>query len=118
MAWPAKRHASYEDLLAVPQHLVAEILDGDLITQPRPSALHALAASAVMIDLSSRFHPGKGGPGGWFIPFQPELHLRGNVLIPDVAGWRRERMPSVPQARAFELAPDWVCEVVSPATAA
>jgi len=118
MGAPAKRRATYEDLLAVPEHLVAEILDGDLVTQPRPTALHALASSAIGSELFNLFHSGRGGPGGWIILFEPELHLHGDILVPDVAGWRRERMPEVPDAPAFELAPDWACEVLSAATAA
>jgi Uma2 family endonuclease len=118
MGEPAKRRATYQDLVDVPVHLVAEILNGVLIRQPRPASRHALAASALGIDLGAPFHRGKGGPGGWILLDEPELHLHGDVLVPDLAGWRRERMPEVPDAAAFELAPDWVCEVLSPSTAA
>ncbi len=118
MANPAQRRATYEDLLGVPEHLVAEIIDGELVTQPRPAAPHALAASALGGALFSPFHRGRGGPGGWLILDEPELHLHGDVLVPDLAGWRRERMPELPEAAAFELSPDWVCEVLSPATEA
>lgn len=118
MANAAKRQASYEDLLAVPGHLVAEIIHGTLVTNPRPAAPHALASSVLGGELGPPFHRGRGGPGGWVILDEPELHLRGgHVLVPDLAGWRRERMPVIPEAAAFELAPDWVCEVVSPSTA-
>jgi len=118
MGEPAKRRATYEDLLAVPNHRVAEIIDGQLVTQPRPAALHARAASSLGGELYGPFDRGKGGPGGWILLDEPELHLHGDVLVPDLAGWRRERMPEVPDAPAFELAPDWVCEVLSPSTAA
>ncbi len=118
MAMPAERRATYEDLLAVPDHLVAELIGGSLVTHPRPAAKHAVAASALGMDLGSPFHRGKGGPGGWVILDEPELHLHGDVLVPDLAGWRRSRMPEVPDASAFELAPDWVCEVLSPSTEA
>jgi Uma2 family endonuclease len=118
MGNPAKRGATYEDLLAVPEHLIAEILDGELVTQPRPASLHARAASSLGGELYGPFDRGRGGPGGWVILDEPELHLHGNVLVPDLAGWRREHMPSVPDAAAFEIAPDWVCEVLSPGTAA
>ncbi len=113
---PAKRKATYEDLLAVPDHLVAEIIDGELTTSPRPASPHALASSILTGELSGPFHRGKGGPGGWIILVEPELHLHGDILVPDLAGWRRERMPVMPEAAAFELAPDWVCEVLSPST--
>ncbi len=118
MGLPAKRRAQYEDLLEVPGNRVAEILDGTLITQPRPASRHAVAASALGMDLGSPFHRGKGGPGGWVILDEPELHLLADVLVPDLAGWRRTRMPEVPDAGAFELPPDWVCEVLSPSTEA
>ncbi len=118
MRAPAKSGATYEDLLAVPEHLIAEILDGDLITHPRPTALHALASSAIGSELFNLYHNGRGGPGGWIILDEPELHLHGDVIVPDIAGWRRERMPEVPDAAAFELSPDWACEVLSAATAA
>jgi Uma2 family endonuclease len=115
----AKRRATYEDLLGVPEHLVAEIIDGELVTSPRPTARHAQASSAIGADLHNAFgRSNRGGPGGWIILDEPELHIVGQILVPDVAGWRRERMPSVPDVPFFELAPDWICEVLSPATAA
>jgi len=113
---PAKRNASYEDLIAVPDHLVAEIVAGTLHTSPRPASPHAHAASTLGMDIGSPFQRGRGGPGGWWILDEPELHLGADVLVPDLAGWRRERMPQVPDTAWFEMAPDWVCEVVSPST--
>jgi Uma2 family endonuclease len=120
MADAAERRATYDDLLAVPQHLVAEILHGTLHTHPRPAAPHARAAARIGMELGGPFDRGKGGPGGWIILDEPELHLRGgHVVVPDLAGWRRERMPRLPlEAAAFELAPDWVCEVLSRSMAA
>jgi Uma2 family endonuclease len=118
MGEPAKRRASYEDLLAVPKHLVAEILNGELVTQPRPASRHARASTRLGVKLGGPFDLGEGGPGGWILLDEPELHLHGDVLVPDLAGWRRERMPELPDAAAFELAPDWVCEVLSPSTEA
>jgi len=115
---PAKRRATYEDLQAVAPNLIAEIIDGELFTQPRPASLHARAASRLSSGLGGPFDLGRGGPGGWVLLFEPELHLHGDVIVPDLAGWRRERMPEMPDAAAFELAPDWVCEVLSPGTAA
>ena len=102
----------------MPDHLVAEIIDGELITHPRPAASHALAASALGGELFGAFHRGRGGPGGWVILDEPELHLHGDIIVPDIAGWRRERMPEIPEAAAFELAPDWACEVLSASTIA
>lgn len=119
MADPARRRATYEDLLAVPDRYVAEIIGGALHTQARPAPRHALAGSSLGGVMGARFHRGEGGPGGWWILGEPELHLAdGDVLVPDVAGWRVERMPELPETAWFELAPDWVCEVLSPSTQA
>lgn len=119
MGDPAKRRATYEDLLDVPDTQIGEIIHGTLVTQPRPAAPHAVAASVLGIEIGGPFHRGRGGPGGWVILDEPELHLRGgHVLVPDLAGWRRERMPEIPSSAAFELAPDWVCEVLSESTSA
>lgn len=113
----ARKPATYQDVLDAPRGLVAEILDGELHTQPRPAAPHAEAASVLGMDLGGPFHRGRGGPGGWIILYEPELHLRDDILVPDLGGWRRERLPAVPDAAFFELAPDWACEVLSPSTA-
>jgi Uma2 family endonuclease len=120
VAASAKPPASvYEQFLAVPEHMIAEIIHGTLVTQPRPATPHAQASSALGGELHGPFNRGKGGPGGWVILDEPELHLRGgHILVPDLAGWRRERMPERPDAPAIELAPDWVCEVVSPSSEA
>jgi Uma2 family endonuclease len=113
---PVKGRATYDDLLQVPEHRVAEIVDGDLHVSPRPASRHALAASVLGSHLGPPFHHGRGGPGGWWILFEPELHFADDIVVPDLAGWRRERMPEFPDTAAFSLAPDWVCEVVSPGT--
>lgn len=110
--------ATYEDLLAVPDHLVAEILDGELYTSPRPAPRHADASTGLGGALRGPFDRGRGGPGGWRILSEPELHLGPDVIVPDLAGWRRERLPQLPAEAYFPTAPDWVCEVVSPSTAA
>ena len=97
---------------------MAEIVDGELVTSPRPASPHAYTAGMVFRDVSTRFHgpPGDGG-GGWWTLFEPELHLGKDVVVPDLGGWRHERMPAFPNVPFFELAPDWVCEVSSPSTA-
>jgi Uma2 family endonuclease len=114
---PAHRKATYDDLLQVPEHLVAEIINGRLVTHPRPRPRHARAGSSLGDELVGPFDKGRGGPGGWWILDEPELHLGEDVLVPDLAGWRRERMPSLPETAWFELAPNWVCEILSPGTA-
>ena len=108
--------ATYQDVLDAPPHCVAEVVDGVLHTNPRPAMPHALATSSLGHDLSGPFQFGRGGPGGWWIIFEPELHLGEDILVPDLAGWRRERMPDYPDAAYCTLAPDWVCEVLSPST--
>ena len=113
---PRNPRATYTDLLNAPDNLVAEILDGELHTSPRPSAPHAVASASLGMEIGGAFHRGRGGPGGWWILDEPELHFDPDVLVPDLAGWRRERMPRVPPDPFFTLAPDWVCEVVSPST--
>lgn len=105
-------------MLGLQENLVGEIIEGDLITSPRPAARHARASSRLGTSLGGPFDRGVGGPGGWVILDEPELHLAHDVIVPDLAGWRRERMPSIPDVAAFELAPDWICEVLSSSTAA
>jgi Uma2 family endonuclease len=99
--------------------MVAEILDGELFLSPRPASPHTHASSVLGADLNSAFHRPPGdpkGPGGWWILFEPELHFGTDVVVPDFAGWCRERMPVLHDVPAFTMAPDWVCEVVSPTT--
>lgn len=117
---PARRHATYDDVLAAPETVVAELIDGDLYASPRPAIPHARVASAMGQDLRGFDEPpgSSDAPGGWWIIYEPELHFESNVLVPDLAGWRRERLPALPDAPAFTLAPDWVCEILSPSTAA
>jgi Uma2 family endonuclease len=118
MAEAAKRRATYEDVLSSPEHMVAEVVFGTLHLNPRPATAHGLAASAIGEELGPPFKRGRGGPGGWMILFEPEIHLGEHIVVPDLGGWRRERLPEVPLAPYLELAPDWVCEVLSPSTRA
>ncbi len=115
-----KRRATYADLLKVPDRFVAEIIHGKLYTTPRPAPRHAQAETSLAGSLHGPFQNGLGGPGGWWILLEPELHLLGGdeVLVPDLAGWRTERMPALPETAFFETVPDWICEVLSPTTAA
>jgi Uma2 family endonuclease len=115
-----RRRATYEDLMQVPDTKVAEIIDGDLVTSPRPASPHAHAAAVMGSDLMSLFHGDPGnpaGPGGWWLLPEPELHLGADVLVPDWAGWRREHMARMPHVPFFTQRPDWACEVLSPSTA-
>jgi Uma2 family endonuclease len=118
MSSEAKKFASYEDLLKVPDHLIAEIISGELITSPRPGPRHARSSSILGGDIIGPFDQGKGGPGGWWILFKPEIHLQGDILVPDIAGWRRDIVPVLPTSIPyFEIAPQWVCEILSKSTA-
>ena len=109
--------AVHEAFLNLPENIVGEILNGELHTQPRPSPKHALAASYLGDDLVGPYGKGRGGPGGWWIIDEPEIHLNGDIMVPDMAGWKKERMPKLPETAFFGLAPDWVCEVLSLHTA-
>jgi Uma2 family endonuclease len=111
-----RRPATYQDVLDAPESMVAELIDGALHLHPRPSLPHGLASSSLGDELVSPFQKGRGGPGGWWIVIEPELHLGPNVLVPDLAGWRRERMPTFPTAAWTDLVPDWACETLSPGT--
>ena len=118
MADPAKgTGATYEDLAEVSDDLVAEITHGELWVTPRPAPKHARVASALGARLFGPFDEGERGPGGWWILDEPEVHFGADVLVPDLAGWRRERMADLPDSAWFEVVPDWVCEVISPRTA-
>lgn len=117
MVHPLPKPACYEDLFDLPAHVVGEIVNGRLITHPRPAPRHARASSSIGMEVGNPYDKGRGGPGGWWILDEPELHLGGDIFVPDLAGWRRERMPSLPETAWFEQVPDWVCEVLSPGTA-
>ncbi len=110
--------ATYQDVLDAPPHKVAEIVGGMLYTNPRPAPRHAVASSGLGASIAPAFNYGRGGPGGWWIIDEPELHLGGDILAPDLAGWRRARMSTLPETAYFAVAPDWVCEVLSPLTRA
>ena len=111
------KRPTYEDVLNAPENKVAEILDGELVLSPRPAMRHSLAASTLGTVVGEPFGRGRGGPGGWWILDEPELHLGRDVLVPDLGGWRRSRLPRLPETAYFPLAPDWICEVLSPSTA-
>jgi Uma2 family endonuclease len=117
MADPAPRRATYADLEAVSPHLVAEIIHGALVTHPRPSPRHGVASNSLAAELTGPFQKGRGGPGGWIFMDEPELHFGDDVVVPDIAGWRRERLQTLPDTAYLTVAPDWVCEIISPSTA-
>ena len=112
------RPATYDDVLAASELLVAELVGDELWTSPRPAPRHALAHGALFARIRRAFGEGSGDGGGWLIVHEPEVHLGRHALVPDIAGWRRERLPRLPDTAYFPLAPDWVCEVLSPSTEA
>ena len=114
---PLNRAELDEKLQALPSHVVGELLGGELFVSPRPASPHSAASFALGIELGGPFQRGRGGPGGWWFFTEPELHLDQDILVPDLAAWRRSRMPVRPSVAHFTLAPDWVCEVLSPSTA-
>jgi Uma2 family endonuclease len=118
MARAAREQTLYAALEALPERLTGEILEGQLYTQPRPTAPHVSAVSSLAMELGGPYSRGRGGPGGWWILVEPELHFvrDAEVAVPDLAGWRRERMPRMPEDHRIEIVPDWVCEVLSPST--
>lgn len=118
MVVPARRLATYADVLAAPEHQVAELMAGELHLQPRPAAPHAVAGSMLGTVLGSAFWRGVGGPGGWILLDEPELHLGDDVLVPDMAGWLQgSAVMGELQAAYFTTPPRWVLEVLSPSTA-
>jgi Uma2 family endonuclease len=122
MVGAPKRRATYADIEALPEHVTGEIIAGELVVSPRPAPRHIHAASALGVLINGPFGLGINGPGGWWIEDEPELHLGIDedyeALVPDLAGWRKERMPELPETAYFSAVPDWICEILSPRTAA
>lgn len=124
MSSPSKttRLATYDDILKLPDNVVGEIVDGELYTSPRPSPKHSLAEGGLTEELRGPFQSGKrGGPGGWWILAEPEIHQgtkpKEDIFVPDLAGWRKQRLPKVPDEPFITVLPDWVCEILSPSNA-
>ncbi len=117
MSEPAAKRATYDDLYSIPENMTGEIIDGELVVTPRPSRRHAVAAAMLGGDLIPTYGRGRGGPGGWIILIEPEIGLGDNILVPDLAGWKRERFPAEEPHNWISAVPDWVCEILSPGTA-
>lgn len=116
MTDPARRRATYQDVLDAPDDKIAEVVNGELHLSSRPRFKHQSVASALHIELGARFRQGRGKPGGWVLLFEPELHLGDDIVVPDLAGWRYERLPVIENVAFETLAPDWICEVLSRST--
>lgn len=113
----AIKQAIYQDIVDLPENIVGEIINGQLEAHPRPAPKHAAAYSSIGAELVLPFQKGRGGLGGWWIIDEPECHLGPDVLVPDLASWRKQRMPSLSETAWFCIVPDWVCEILSPSTA-
>lgn len=119
MSAPAVRRATYEDVLRAPPNHITQVIFGVLHSMPRPAIPHARASSVLGALVQFPFGLGIGGPGGWLILDEPELHLgpEPDILVPDLAGWRLDRGQTPDQHAAWTtIAPDWVCEILSPST--
>ncbi len=119
MADAALKIATYADLLALGDGVHAEIVAGELVIHAAPGVAHGFSALGLGGDLLFAFQRGRGGPGGWWILGEVDVALPiGDVVRPDLAGWRITTMPTLPQTRPVEIRPDWICEVLSPSNAA
>ncbi|MCG3173819.1 MAG: hypothetical protein GMKNLPBB_02024 [Myxococcota bacterium] len=117
MAEPARKIHTLDDLLHTPEGVKAELVDGVLHTEPRPAAVHAVSSTGLGMILGGPFQFGVGGPGGWIILQEQTVNFRGKYLVPDLSGWRVERLPEIPDEPVIEVIPDWVCEILSPSSA-
>lgn len=117
MTEPARTIAIYADLQSLPDTMIGEIINGELIATPRPSRRHADAASSLSGEIVPPYKFGRGGPGGWIILVEPEIGLGDNIIVPDLAGWKRERFPYSEDHNWISAVPDWICEIISPSTA-
>jgi Uma2 family endonuclease len=112
---PARKHPTLADLEALPANIKGEIIEGVLYTMTRPRGRHQNITGALIDALRGPFQRGRGGPGGWWILPEPGIELPSTPEIsPDVSGWRRERMPVLPDDASIAIVPDWVCEILSP----
>lgn len=114
MPQPMKKPATYDDLFVIPEHATGQIIAGELIVTPRPSREHARVESALCAELTMPFDFGRGGPGGWLILVEPEIRLGDDFLVPDLAGWHKERFPVAEEHNWISATPDWICEILSP----
>lgn len=113
----ARTHpATYADIEALPPNIVGEIFFGVLYAHPRPTPRHGRATGRMQSELTGPFDLGRGGPGGWIFLVEPELHLGPHIVVPDIAGWRTERLTPFPETAYISTPPDWLCEVLSPST--
>lgn len=113
---PTRRPLTLLDPDDLPEDVVGEIIDGELHVHPRPDDPHGRAALELILRLGNSFHHGVGGPGGWVLRVEPRIQFGSQSLVPDLAGWRQERF-AAPRKGPLQIAPDWICEILSPSTA-
>ena len=111
-----KKNAEYEDLYNIPENMTGQIINGELVAMPRPSPKHSNAVSGIGFEIGPPYRFGRGGPGGWVILDEPEIRLGNDIFVPDLAGWKKERLPKFPKTNYISVPPDWICEVLSPST--
>lgn len=116
MAEAAIKKATYDDLYNIPENMTGEIIDGELFVSPRPSMEHIFATSLLGSELIFSYYHGRGGPGGWIILAEPELKLEEDILVPDLAGWKKGRFSKPKGHNWISITPDWVCEILSPSS--
>jgi Uma2 family endonuclease len=116
MSEPAKKKATYDDLYNIPENLTGEIIAGELIATPKPAPRHAYVTTVLGAEIEPPYHRGRSGPGGWVFLAETEVQLGEDTVVPDLAGWKKERFPARIETNWIPVAPDWVCEVLSPST--
>jgi Uma2 family endonuclease len=120
MAEAAERKATWADVLAHSEDERVEVLSGELVTIPAPLPRHSKTQGSLRRFVGGPFDDddGHGGPGGWWILIEIDVRLETHEIVrPDLAGWRRERLPEPGDIRPIDVVPDWICEVISPTTA-
>lgn len=113
-----EKPATYADLEALPPTVVGEILNGALRTRPCLPPRLGVAANTLLAELSGAFAPSEVDKRRWVFIYRPEFHFGSHVVVPDLAGWRIERLTPFPETAYFETPPDWVAQVLSPSTQA
>ena len=116
MSYPAKKPATYEDLYNIPENMIGEIISGELTVTPRPTPRHMNVVTILSEEIGPPYRRGRGGPGGWIFLYETEIRLGEDIVVPDLAGWRKERFPTELKHNWIPVAPDWVCEVLSQST--